>query len=517
MQGVKPITTSVYTFKKLIEGGFLYVDKTRWLYDLVKFPDGVFFLSRPRRFGKSLTLSTLESIFLGAKDLFKGLYIYDQPFEWKEHPIIRIDLGDKQAGSAEELKEKLDYSINNNADRYGITLQRNGPDSRFEELVLALKDRGQVVILVDEYDKPILGNIGNPELPQLRNVLKAFYSVIKGVDEHLRFAFMTGVSKFSQVSIFSDLNNLTDLTMMEKFAEMPGFTQEEVEDNYTQYIDQLAGKEGMARSQLVDKIREWYNGYRFSKKEVTLYNPVSIGKLFENLDFKNYWFETGTPSFLIHLLKEKQFDIAKMLERPVGPETFSVYDVEHLTVLPIFFQTGYLTIKDTVATSRQPLYRLGYPNIEVEESLNKCILKDYSQAVDDVSCVLYDLQTTLRQGDMGRFFEMLRIFFADIPYTIQLKHEKYYQTIFFVLFRLIGLDIEAEVTTNVGRIDAVVETEDTVFVFEFKLQGTAEEAIAQIKAKHYAQKYENSGKIIRLIGAAFDETTRNLERWIEET
>lgn len=516
LQTMKTITTSVYTFRDIIEGEFLYVDKTRNIYELVKIPKGVFFLSRPRRFGKSLTLSTLESIFLGEKELFEGLYMYAQPFEWKEHPVIRIDLGDKQADTAEGLKHHLALAIKDQAARYGLEVESDVPHAMFFALVRALSDRGKVVILVDEYDKPILGNIGNPELPKIRDVLKAFYSVIKGVDQYLRFGFITGVSKFSQVSIFSDLNNLTDLTMMEKFAEMPGFTQQELEDNYSEYIDQLAEREELSHTSLLAKMREWYNGYRFSEKEVTIYNPVSIGKLFENMKFRNYWFETGTPSFLIKLLKEKQFDIPRVLEVPVGPETFSVYEVEHLTALPIFFQTGYLTIKGLRKTSRQPLFYLGYPNIEVEESFSKCIIKDYTHLDGDVSSLLYDMQSLFFEGDLERLFELLRVFFANIPHTIQLQQEKYYQTIFYVLFRLIGLDIETEVTTNKGRIDAVVTTDDTVYVFEFKLHGTAEDAIAQIKEKRYFEKYLNSGKSIRLIGAAFDPKTRNLERWIEQ-
>ncbi|NCC52680.1 MAG: AAA family ATPase [Spartobacteria bacterium] len=512
---MKTITTCVYTFRDIIEGDFLYVDKTRWLYDLIKPAKGVYFLSRPRRFGKSLTLSTLESIFLGEKELFKGLYIHDQPLAWKKHPVIRLNLGDKQADTADVLKEKLSYAVRQNAARYGIELQENGCDTQFQELVLALSRQGKVVILVDEYDKPILGNIGNPELPKIRDALKAFYSVIKGVDEYLRFAFLTGVSKFSQVSIFSDLNNLTDLTMMEKFAELPGFTQQEVEDNYAEYIDQLSEKDAVARGETLAKIREWYNGYRFSKKDVTLYNPVSIGKLFENMDFKNYWFETGTPGFLLQLMKNVDFDVISVENLELDELGFSAYEIDHVRPEPILFQTGYITIKGY--DNAFGLYTLGYPNREVENAFLRYLMDDFTPVSKEYAAShLAKLMKALLRGDMEMFFRHMRIFFENVPYDIQLSNEKYYQTIFYLVMNIIGVQIDTEVRTASGRIDAVVTTDNSVFIFEFKLQGSAEDAIAQIKEKRYHEKYLECGKRVRLIGAAFDKKTRNLETWVEE-
>ncbi|NCD33495.1 MAG: AAA family ATPase [Spartobacteria bacterium] len=513
---MKKITTSVYTFRDLIEGGYLYVDKTRWLYELVNHAKGVYFLSRPRRFGKSLTLSTLESIFLGEKELFKGLYMEDQPFDWTPHTIIRIDMGDKQADTAERLEGTLRYAVLQQAQEYDLTIKENLPHIMFADLVNTLKERGKVVILVDEYDKPILGNIGNPELPKIRNVLKAFYSVIKAVDENLRFAFVTGVSKFSQVSIFSDLNNLTDLTMSTKFAEMPGFTQEELEHNYAGYIDELAEHEDLPRATLLEEIREWYNGYRFSKKEVTIYNPVSVGKLFENMDFQNYWFETGTPSFLIHLMKQTHFDVISVNSLELDELGFSAYEIEHVRPEPILFQTGYITIKDF--DKMFGLYTLGYPNREVENAFLRYLMDDFTPVSKEFAAShLARLMKALVAGDLDTFFAHFRIFFENVPYDIQLSDEKYYQTIFYLVLNIIGVQIDCEVRTAAGHIDAVIQTDAAVYIFEFKLHGTVDEALTQIKEKRYYEKYQNSGKTIRLIGAAFDRKTRNLDTWREES
>jgi len=261
---LKPITTSIHTFQRLIDGGYVYVDKTELLWKLVGPPSGAYFLSRPRRFGKSLTLSTFEEIFQGNRELFRGLAIYDKPFEWKTHPVIRIDLGDKQVTSAEELKTVLSLTVKEVADGHGLSLETPFPHTQFRELVVALAERDRVVILIDEYDKPILGNIENTqEVKKIRDVLKAFYSVIKSADRYLRFAFLTGVSKFSRVSVFSDLNNLTDLTMDARYAALCGYTQEELEANFEGYIERVAENQGCTVPEVLGRIRECYNGYRF--------------------------------------------------------------------------------------------------------------------------------------------------------------------------------------------------------------------------------------------------------------
>jgi len=514
---MKPITTSVFTFEKLVEGGFVYVDKTGRLYDLVRPPYGVYFLSRPRRFGKSLTISTLEAIFEGRRELFQGLAIETSDYGWKPYPVIRIDLGDKQARTPEELKIALAYAVGQNAERHSVRLEQTACNLMFNELVTALGRREKVVILIDEYDKPILGNIENPAVGEILRVLKAFYSVVKTCDAQIRFALLTGVSKFSRVSVFSDLNNLVDLTMDARYADMLGYTQEELERNFAPHIEHVAAQRGGTPGEVLDQMRQWYNGYRFSEAESWVYNPVSVGRFLDTGKLSNYWFETGTPSFLIKLLKSGRLSLPEISHEPLDELAFSAYEVERVSALPLLFQTGYLTIRDVIPTSRQPLYQLDYPNMEVREAFSQYLVESYTNVEKSIiPAYLRRLLAALESGDVDRAMQTLRIFFADIPYDIQLNNEKYYQTIFFVLLRLLALDVDCEVRTEAGRIDAVVKTGARIFVFEFKLHGTAEEALEQIHQRRYHEKYTADGRQVLLVGAAFDPETRNLERWLVE-
>ena len=517
LTGMKPITTSIFTFADLIDGGYVYVDKTARLYDLVRPYKGVYFLSRPRRFGKSLTISTLEAVFRGRRELFRGLAIDATDYDWKPYPVIRIDLGSKQAWDAAGLKHSLGLAVKQAAQRHGIDLATDEPHHLFESLVTTLGRSGKVVILIDEYDKPILGNIENPAVGEILRVLKAFYSVVKTCDEHIRFALLTGVSKFSQASAFSDLNNLVDLTMDARYAEMLGYTQDELEQNFAPHIEHVAAQRGWTTGEVLDQMREWYNGYRFSKAEAWVYNPVSVGRFLDTGELSNYWFETGTPSFLIKLLKSGRLTIPEISREPLDELAFSAYEVERVSALPLLFQTGYLTIREVIPTSRQPLYRLDYPNMEVREAFSQYLVESYTNVEKSiVPAYLRRLLAALESGDLDRAMQTLRIFFADIPYDIQLTNEKYYQTIFFVLLRLLALDVDCEVRTEAGRIDAVVKTATRIFVFEFKLQGTAEEALQQIHQRRYHEKYTADDRELLLVGAAFDPETRNLERWLVE-
>jgi hypothetical protein len=315
---MKPITTSVFTFADLIDGGYVYVDKTARLYDLIRPYKGVYFLSRPRRFGKSLTISTLEAVFQGRRELFRGLAIDAADYDWKPYPVIRIDLGDKQARTVEELKEVLSFTVQQQAARFGIKVTANLPHLQFRELVMTLGRDEKVVILIDEYDKPILGNIENPAVGEILQVLKAFYSVVKTCDAQIRFALLTGVSKFSRVSVFSDLNNLVDLTMDARYADMLGYTQEELEQNFAPHIEHAAAQRGSTTGEVLDQMRQWYNGYRFSEAEIWVYNPVSVGRFLDTGKLSNYWFETGTPSFLIQAAEVGTAEHPGDLARAVG-------------------------------------------------------------------------------------------------------------------------------------------------------------------------------------------------------
>lgn len=513
---MKNLTTSIYTFEKIIEGNYFYVDKTEYIWDLIKEPYGIYFLSRPRRFGKSLTLSTLKAVFQNKKNLFKGLALETKPYDWKEYPVIHMALGNCEARNASQLQQYLIETVDDIAKNYGLLLARTGVSGRFTELIETLAATGnKIVILIDEYDKPILNNATNPKVKEILETLKAFYSVIKDSEPYQRFVLLTGVSKFSRVSIFSDLNNLTDITMDARYATMLGYTQNELESNFTEYIDHVVKMPKIDRDELLSKLKGWYNGYKFHPKAETVYNPVSIGKFFESEgEFKNYWFETGTPTFLIDLLKKNDYNLSNLDNREAVEDDFSTYEIERLQILPLLVQTGYLTINRAFKKFESLCYILDFPNREVRESFNRRLVQSYSNLEGQiVTSHLFRMLEALDKNDLEKFFENLGVFFANVPYNIHLKHEHYYQSIFHVVFTLIGVNMASEVATGTGRIDAMVQTNKYIYIFEFKLDGTADEAMKQINEKKYYEKYQNSGKEIILIGANFSTEKRNIESW----
>ena len=512
---MKKLPIGIQTFEDLIRFDYLYIDKTKSIYELIAAAKGAFFLSRPRRFGKTLLISTLESIFSGKKELFKNLWIYNQEYNWKKYPIIKISFSGKLYEDKNSLKTYIKEIILEIAQDYDIQLNIDKDfDLLFRELIRKLSEIERVVILIDEYDTPILDCIHQPDLAKAnRDILKVFYTVIKDADSYLRFAFLTGVSKFSKISVFSGMNNLNDITMDKKYAELLGYTQTEIENYFDDRIDQLAGE--IKKPELIAKIKNWYNGYRFSIKEVNVYNPFSSLLFFEKAQFKNYWFETGTPTFLINLIEMYDYDIPKIENLEVPEIAFSSYEIEDLRIEPLLYQTGYITIKDYQPENM--LYALGYPNFEVKQAFLEYLTDSASSVRKELaaSCIV-KLIKALHQNQLDEFFEIMRLFFVNIPYDLQLKHEKYYQTIFYLIFSLIGLRIEAEVKTNKGRIDAVVITKEQVFIFEFKLYDRAKQALAQIKRMKYFEKYQNLDKPCLLIGVEFDPSERNIGEFASE-
>jgi hypothetical protein len=392
----KPLPVGIQTFRDIIQGGFLYVDKTPWIYELIRYPKGVFFLSRPRRFGKSLLISTLAEIFQGQRELFRGLWLYDQLYDWTVHPIIRVDFSLRRVQSAEELKGVIADFLAAIARQYGIELPAGDYQKQFGDLIVQLATRNQVVILIDEYDKPLLDNINNPEEAyRIRETLKGFYTIIKGMDAYIRFVLLTGVSKFSRVGVFSGLNNLEDLTMSPAFSAALGITEAELEATFAEHLAALAAAQGDSLPALRAQIRHWYDGYCFSATCQHVYNPFSLLLLFKQQRFANFWFESGTPSFLVKLIRTRAFDIGQLDNLIVGELAFSSYELERLQILPLLVQTGYLTIK---AYDRQTrFYRLGYPNAEVEQAFLGYLLADFGQ-VDD----------GLAEGFLGQLVEALR-------------------------------------------------------------------------------------------------------------
>ena len=521
---MKNLPIGIQTFRDIIQNDYLYVDKTEKIFDLVKNPKGVYFLSRPRRFGKSLLMSTLNEIFEGEKELFKGLWIYNADFAWEKHPVVRIDFSKEKAENKDDLKGFILYQLKNIADKYGVSLTRHQYYEAFDELLTQLSQINKIVILIDEYDKPIIDNIENKELAiELREVLKGFYTIIKACDEHIRFVFLTGVSKFSKAGVFSGLNNLHDISMDTRYSSLPEITRQEMETCFKEHIDRFAETEDVNNAALIEKITYWYNGFCFSGTCEKVFNPFSMLLLFDNARFSNYWFESGTPSFLIKLMEKKGFDIKKMKNLEVREENFSTYEIEDLLLVPLLFQTGYLTIKGY--DNEFMTYSLGYPNFEVENSFQYALLRSYSYT--ETNGYLVSLIRALRNDDFKAFFENLRIFFANIPYDLQINKEKHYQTVFYLIFSLIGLKVEAEIKTNIGRIDAVIVDKD-IYIFEFKFNGDKNKALRQIKERGYFEKYQGTGagdqrtevrernldKEIYLFGVEFAD--RNVGEWVVE-
>lgn len=514
MATLKPLPVGFQTFRDLINGGFLYVDKTRLIYELIRNPKGVYFLARPRRFGKSLLVSTLEEIFLGNRDFFQGLWLNDSPYGWEKHPVIRIDFSREPIHSAQDLTEGIQRILRRIATAYGITLPEGPYHAQWQDLIETLAVEKQVVVLIDEYDKPLVDNLSNlAEAQEIRKVLKGFYGVLKSVDHFLRFVFITGVSRFSKVGIFSDLNNLQDLSMDDRYAALPGITQMELEGELLPYVERFAAHQRMTVAEALAQIRLWYNGFRFTKADVTLYNPFSLVYFFDVLDFRNYWFDSGTPSFLVNLIREQRYSLEEVQQRKVGELAFSAYELENLAIVPLLYQTGYLTIKGYDPVQR--LYELGYPNREVEDAFLTYILGFFSKVEPGLNeAYLWQMVDALRAGNLEEFFAVLQLFFAHIPYTLQVKREKYYQTIFYLIFTLMGLRTQAEVVTNRGRIDAVVEVATAIYIFEFKLNGSAEAALDQIKTTAYYERYQRQGKPLRLVGVNFSTRKRGVTQWV---
>lgn len=514
---MKALPSGIHTFERIINENKLYVDKTEYIYNLIT-TGSAYFLSRPRRFGKSLLISTLQALFEGNRDLFANLWLGQQTdYAFESYPVLQIDMSKVQVQNREQLETYLLFQIDQWAEQFQIDLTYPRYDGRLGELLKRLGQDKPVVILIDEYDKPLLDNLTKASRDEIKETLKGFYTAIKAADPYLRFVLLTGVTKFSRISVFSGLNNLVDLTMSQRYATILGFTQAELETYFAPYITQLSPKLGLNQADLLAKIQYWYNGYRFSSKEGYVYNPFSTLLLFEQEEFKFHWFETGTPTFLLDLIKNRPSSWRHIPEQKlVSEKAFSTYEVERLEALPLLFQTGYLTIKGIDHKLQIPLYLLDYPNFEVKQAFLAEVLIHFTD-IGEESTYIYRLVTLFEAGDIEGVLAQLTIFFANIDYSLEIKNEKYYQTIFFVVFELLGFNIKTEVQTNRGRIDAVVEMPEAIYLFEFKLFESAESALKQIKGQAYYQKYLKQPKPVVLVGVAFNQAERNIGEWLIET
>jgi len=511
---VKPLTSSVYTFEDLIKGGFLYVDKTEVLWNLVHPYKAMYFLSRPRRFGKSLTVSTLKAIFEGKKELFKGLAIYDKPYDWKQYPVIHLDNGNCGARTASELCDFFHATLVNIAKENGLKLRGETLSTDFQFLIEDMAKKAPVVVLVDEYDKPILNNISSPASREILSVLKGFYATIKTCESRIRFAFVTGVTKFCHVSLFSDLNNLTDISMNADYATMLGYTQTEFEQNFAEWIALTEEKQDLPHDAFLGKIKNWYDGYRFEESAESVYNPVSTAQFFTSGGkFRNYWFETGTPSFLMELIRQKKFVFGEVLAESVPAAAFETFEIDDIDPVTLLFQTGYLTIKGTEIKYDRTKYFMDFPNREVSESFNTRLLNAFTDRSDrEVRSFNDHLSDAITRGDLPKFQKTLEVFFAGIAYDVHHKDEANFQNIFYSIFKLLGFNITAESRTSDGRIDAVVETDRFIYLFEFKLNKD-DTALQQIMEKEYFKPYLLKSKRIVLVGANFDTGTGRLFGW----
>ena len=528
----RKLPIGIQSFKVLRNDRYLYVDKTEYLFRLVQ-SGRVYFLSRPRRFGKSLFLSTLETYFLGQKELFTKLYLekaeeeqaeFEQRAAWEAYPVLYLDFNTGNYIESDELGMNLNGHLCKWEKLYGVEPSEQNFALRFAGVITrACQQTGkQVVILVDEYDKPLLQTMGVNETlnEQYRNTLKAFYSVIKTCDQYIRFAFLTGVTKFSKISIFSDLNNLRDISMEKQYAGICGITQAELEANFQPEIQALASEQDLTYQQTVTTLKQWYDGYCFSPAGDNMYNPFSVLNAFVKERFGSYWFSTGTPTFLVNYLKEAHYFIPDLDGNvELNESGLETYRAVTENALPILFQSGYLTIIGYIKEAR--LYKLGFPNDEVRYGFLENLLPAYSSLpLGDTGKSVWQFVQDIREGKVDSFMERMRSIIAGIPYdnfteeNMKLR-EQNYQTAVYLVFALMGQFVQTEVHCGTGRADCVVYTADTIYIFEFKLtgNGSAEDALNQIKEKEYAAKYLTDGKKIVLIGAGFDEKTRTIKDW----
>ena len=521
---MKDLTSSVYSFEDLIQGNFLYVDKTEYIWQLIKPAKEMYFLSRPRRFGKSLTISTLKAVFEGKKELFKGLAIYDKPYDWKPYPVIHLDLNGFDFGNIEALRSSLCRLMREIATIHHLQLNESKPEQMFREIITELSKKNKIVLLLDEYDKPILNNIGKSECKQILADLKAFYSVIKAFEGKLRFAFITGVSKFCHVSLFSDLNNLTDITMDARYAPMLGYTQSEFESNFKNQIEAVEKTQTLSHQDFLAEIKNWYDGFRFHAESESVYNPVSLASFFEHGgEFNNYWFQTGTSSILFEIMKKQSFNLPEALEATVSSSFFEAFEIDRLNPKTLLYQTGYLTIGKTVKVPvpftkvMNTEYTLVFPNYEVKSSFNDHLLKYYTNVQTDQSQrLIRNLIQDIGSGNADGFMKQLQTLFANIPYDMRGKEEHDYQTVIYVIFMMLHIFIEGEHRTGEGRIDLMLSAGEWIYVIELKLNKSAEAAMQQIHDKNYALKFRNRGKKIMLIGANLDPERGQLTDWIKE-
>jgi len=513
---IRKLPIGIQDFPSLREDGYLYVDKTAFVYKLAS-EGRVYFLSRPRRFGKSLLLSTIGAYFEARKDLFHGLAIEELEQDWIEYPVLRLDLNAALYDSPEALNGILNSHLCRWEERFG---DPSPDEDTLPRRFLGVLRRAETVtgrravVLVDEYDKPLLQTIGKPELHEsYKAILKAFYGVLKSADAHLRFVLLTGVTKFGQVSVFSDLNQLKDISLHPAYAAVCGITEPELCRDFAPELSELARCQKLSEDDSLAKVRSWYDGYRFHQNGPDVFNPFSTLNLLDRLEFVDYWFQTGTPTFLVELLKQTDTDLREIDGIQMEAGDFADYRQDADRPVPVIYQSGYLTIKDY--DPRRQRYTLGFPNLEVRRGFLQFTLSFYTSIEKGRGGFhIGKFADEVEAGDVDAFLTRLRAFFEGIPYDLNDQTERHYQVVFYLVFTLLGQFLQTELKSANGRADAVVWTPTHIFVFEFKLNGTAEDALAQIEDRGYAVPWAADGRTVVKVGVEFDKKTRNLGRWL---
>lgn len=514
----KELPIGIQDFPKLIEGNYIYVDKTEFYHRLIT-KGTYYFLSRPRRFGKSLLISTLKAIFEGKRDLFQGLWIHDK-IDWEPQPVIHLDFS-LIVSRETPFMETLSHEMDRIASLHGLPITEGNYDKKFRALIEQIGARQKVAILVDEYDKPIINFLENMDKArENRDIMKNFYSAIKASDQYISFFILTGVSKFSQVSIFSDLNNLNDITLDQNFSQMLGYSQAEILHYFPTYLDNLKARWASTFPDVMAEMKAWYNGYSWDG-EHDVYNPFSILNLFFKNQFGEYWFATGTPTFLMKLIKAGGYSIFDLENKEVSLRAFNKFELDQIEINSLLFQTGYLTIKEW--NDMEGTVTLDFPNKEVANAFAFHLLAEFSgKSLESTDSIVRKMNGYLKNGQVDGFIGAVQSLFVDIAYPIHpakgssiANMEKYYHSMFYIALRLLGYNIQAEVLVHTGRIDTVITTPGHVYVVEFKL-GDAASALTQIKSKGYHLKFLGTGRQVILLGIGFDTETRNVGDYVVE-
>ena len=530
----RKLPIGIQDFKKLRENGCIYVDKTEFIYNLSQV-QSPYFLSRPRRFGKSLLLSTMEYYFLGRKELFKGLEIEKLEKDWTKYPVLKISFGGGSYNTNERLKERLDAIVSEFEEKFDSKKAFNDSGERLNSVIKSIceKTGKQVVILIDEYDKPILDALYTDDEEKNRQELRNFYSPLKDLDKYIRFLFITGITKVSHVNIFSGLNQLDDISMNSAYSSICGISESELEKYFLTEIEAIANRKKWPLERVKEKLSQMYDGYHFTHDVEGVYNPFCLLKCFKEVDFGSYWFESGTPPFLVKTLQNQPFSLSNLVNgRKAREDQFKNYAPDSKNMLPVVYQSGYLTIKDFEEDEEERLFTLDFPNREVEEGFLNVLLKKFVTVPDDdLWLEISNLRTALRDQDVDKALSIIKAAIADLPTVVKKDMcENYYESVTHLMFRMTGMRVVSELQNVAGRSDVVVATKDSVFIFELKmdkgkastddeeknaaeLSKIADEALAQIYANGYADRFAVSGKAMFKVGVVFSSEGKGMLGW----